>query len=100
MHGLRVELPMTTRAAWIALVFGVWAGAATAQAPSDYPSAPVRIFVPFAAGGPTDVVTRILADILSTRWGGKSIVVENRPGAGTILATAAVAKAAPDGLTF
>jgi len=91
---------MLIRGGCIALVLAALTGAAVAQAPSDYPSAPVRIFVPFAAGGPTDVVTRILADLLAARWGGKSIVVENRPGAGTILATAAVAKAAPDGLTF
>jgi tripartite-type tricarboxylate transporter receptor subunit TctC len=72
---------------------------AAAQAP-DLPASPVRILVPFAAGGPTDVVARILADLLSVRWGGKSVVVENRPGAGTIVATAAVAKAPPDGYTI
>ncbi len=60
----------------------------------------MKILVPFAAGGPTDVVARILADQFSARWGGKPVVVENRPGAGTIMATAAVAKAPPDGLTL
>src|SRR5215468_10571795 len=74
----------------------VLSGAARAD---DYPAGPVRILVPFAAGGPTDVVARILAELLSARWGGQSVVVENRPGAGTIVATAAVAKAPPDGLT-
>jgi tripartite-type tricarboxylate transporter receptor subunit TctC len=64
-----------------------------------FPTAPFRIFVPFAAGGPTDVVARILAELLTARWGGKSVVIENRPGAGTIVATAAVAKAPPDGHT-
>ena len=59
----------------------------------------VKLVVPFAAGGPTDVVARILADQLSARWGGKSVIIENRPGAGTIVATAAVAKAPPDGHT-
>ena len=58
------------------------------------------MLVPFAAGGPTDVVARILAELLSARWGGKTVVVENRPGAGTILMTQAVAKAPPDGLTL
>jgi len=71
--------------------------AARAQAP--FPTAPVRILVPFAAGGPTDVVARILAELLSAQWGGKPVLVENRPGAGTIVATAAVAKAPPDGHT-
>jgi tripartite-type tricarboxylate transporter receptor subunit TctC len=64
-----------------------------------YPSRPVRILVPFAAGGPTDVVARILADLLSARWAGQTVVIENRPGAGTIVATAVVAKAAADGYT-
>jgi tripartite-type tricarboxylate transporter receptor subunit TctC len=61
---------------------------------------PVRIYVPFAPGGPTDVVARILADLLAMRWGGRAVIVENRPGAGTIVATAALAKAPPDGATF
>ena len=70
---------------------------AHAQTTADFPTAIVRLFVPFAAGGPTDVVARILAEQLSARWGGKTVVIENRPGAGTILATAAVAKAPADG---
>jgi tripartite-type tricarboxylate transporter receptor subunit TctC len=74
------------------------AGEACAETP--LPAGTVRIVVPFAAGGPTDVVARILAELMSARWSGKSVVVENRPGAGTIVATAAVAKAPPDGLTL
>ncbi|HET9244967.1 MAG TPA: tripartite tricarboxylate transporter substrate binding protein, partial [Xanthobacteraceae bacterium] len=66
---------------------------AAAQTGADFPSRPVKLLVPFAAGGPTDVVARILADLLSARWGGQSVVIENRPGAGTIVATAALAKA-------
>jgi tripartite-type tricarboxylate transporter receptor subunit TctC len=73
--------------------------AATAQTPTDFPSRPVKLLVPFTAGGPTDVVARILADLLSARWGGQSVVIENRPGAGTIVATAALAKAPADGFT-
>ncbi len=72
---------------------------ASAAAQSEF-SAPVRIIVPFAAGGPTDVVTRILGQLLSARWGGRSVVIENRPGAGTIVATEAIAKGAPDGTTI
>ena len=83
-----------------ALALMLAGGVARAQSAADYPTGTVKILVPFAAGGPTDVVARILADQLSARWGGKSIVVENRPGAGTIVMTAAVAKAAPDGLTL
>jgi tripartite-type tricarboxylate transporter receptor subunit TctC len=90
-----------TPTGWLAALAlaAVTVASAAAQAP-DLPASPVRILVPFAAGGPTDVVARILADLLSTRWGGKSVVVENRPGAGTIVATAAVAKAPPDGATI
>ena len=82
----------------LALTFAV--RAAHGQSAADYPSGPVKILVPFAAGGPTDVVARILGEQLSLRWGGKTVVIENRPGAGTIVATAAVAKSAPDGLTL
>src|SRR5262249_57126392 len=77
----------------------VLAGAGAALAQSDFPNHPVKILVPFAAGGPTDVVARILADLLSARWGGQSVIVEDRPGAGTIVATAATAKAPADGYT-
>ena len=66
----------------------------------EFPTGTVRLLVPFAAGGPTDVVTRILGELLSARWGGKTVLVENRPGAGTIVATAAVANAPKDGYTF
>jgi tripartite-type tricarboxylate transporter receptor subunit TctC len=73
---------------------------AAAQSAADFPSRPVKLLVPFAAGGPTDVVARILADLLSARWGGQSVVIENRPGAGTIVATAALANSPPDGYTL
>jgi len=85
------------RAVVLALLMILAAPGARAQVP--FPAAPVRILVPFAAGGPTDVVARILAELLSAQWGGKSVLVENRPGAGTIVATAAVAKAPADGHT-
>ncbi len=60
----------------------------------------MRLIVGFAAGGPTDVFARVLADLLSARWVGTPVIVENRPGAGTILATTAVAKSPPDGYTL
>src|SRR5437899_10114254 len=83
-----------------ALLVVATAATASAQAPADFPNRPVKIVVPFAAGGPTDVVARILADLLTARWNGQSVVIENRPGAGTIVATAAVGKSAPDGYTM
>ena len=87
------------RRSLILAVLAMVLGVAPARAQAPYPAAPVRILVPFAAGGPTDVVARILAELLSAQWGGKSVLVDNRPGAGTIVATAAVAKAPPDGHT-
>ena len=81
-----------------ALALAVFAAPfAHAQPGAEFPVGTVRLVVPFAAGGPTDVVARILAEQLSARWGGKPVVIENRPGAGTIVATAAVAKSVPDG---
>jgi tripartite-type tricarboxylate transporter receptor subunit TctC len=71
-----------------------------AQEATDFPTGAVRIIVPFAAGGPTDVVARILGELLSERWHGRPVVVEDRPGAGTIVATAAIAKAPADGYTI
>src|SRR3954453_2690879 len=85
------------RALWLALP--LFAVVFEAGAQVDFPSRPVKFVVPFAAGGPTDVVARILGELLSARWHGQSVVVENRPGAGTIVATAAVAKAPADGYT-
>jgi tripartite-type tricarboxylate transporter receptor subunit TctC len=65
----------------------------------DYPAKPVRIIVPFAAGGPADVYGRVLAHHLGDALK-QSFVVEDRPGAGSIIGTDAVAKAAPDGYTL
>jgi tripartite-type tricarboxylate transporter receptor subunit TctC len=65
----------------------------------DYPSRTIRFIVPFGAGGPTDVFTRALAEELRKSLG-QSIVMENRPGAGTIIGTTEVSRAAPDGYTL
>lgn len=65
----------------------------------DYPNKPVRIIVPFGAGGPADVYARVLAQHLGDALT-QSFVVENRPGAGAIIGTEAVAKADPDGYTL
>src|SRR5262252_5132699 len=64
-----------------------------------FPARNVTLIVPFAAGGPTDVIMRILGERLSARWG-KSVIIENRPGAGAIVATAALARAEADGHTL
>lgn len=70
-------------------------GTAHAQ---QYPTKPVNIIVPFAAGGPTDTVARVIAQAMSKPLGG-NVVVENKPGPGGIIGAEYVAKAAPDGYT-
>src|SRR5258708_7625454 len=72
--------------------------AAPAQA-QDYPSRPVKVIVPFGAGGPTDIFTRALAEELRKTLK-EPFVMENRPGAGTIIGTDAAAKSPPDGYTL
>jgi tripartite-type tricarboxylate transporter receptor subunit TctC len=71
-------------------------GIAAAQA---WPSKPVKLVVPFAAGGATDVVARLLAQRLTDAWG-QSVIIENRTGAGGNIGADAVAKATPDGYTL
>ena len=71
------------------------AGAVQAQA---FPAKPVRIIVGFAAGGPTDVIARVMAQDMTASMG-QSVIVENRTGANAIIATDLVARAAPDGYT-
>jgi tripartite-type tricarboxylate transporter receptor subunit TctC len=73
------------------------AGAAFAQ--DDYPTQPITVVVPFAAGGPTDTVTRLIADPMSAALG-QQIVVQNVGGAGGTLGATQVAKADPDGYTL
>ena len=80
-----------------------WAAALLAVAPwvaaQDYPSRPVRVVVPFAAGGPADVYARFIATRLQEALG-EGFVVDNRPGAGSVIGTDAVAKSPPDGYTL
>jgi tripartite-type tricarboxylate transporter receptor subunit TctC len=72
---------------------------AVPAAAADYPNRPVRLIVPFGAGGPADLYARILAQHLSEETK-QAFVIEDRPGAGSIIGTDAVAKAAPDGYTL
>jgi tripartite-type tricarboxylate transporter receptor subunit TctC len=76
----------------------VAAAASIAQA-QDYPTRQITLIAPWPAGGAVDAVCRAVASPLSDRLG-KSVVVENRPGAGSVIGTAAGAKAAPDGYTM
>ncbi|MFO1323320.1 MAG: tripartite tricarboxylate transporter substrate binding protein [Burkholderiales bacterium] len=81
------------------LVALVAAFASFAGHAQDYPSRPIRIVVPFAVGGPADVYARFLGARLSESMG-QPFVIENRPGAGAVTGTDAVAKATPDGYTL
>ena len=65
----------------------------------DYPSKAVRIVVPFAAGGPSDILARVLAQKMTARWN-QPVIVDNRPGAGGSLGAGLVAKSPPDGYTL
>ena len=85
--------PITMTVATLALL----AGSAVAQ--TDYPSRPITMIVPFAAGGPTDTVARLIAEPM-TRSLGQQVIVENVAGAGGTLAAGREAKADPDGYTL
>jgi tripartite-type tricarboxylate transporter receptor subunit TctC len=84
------------RATAVAAFMAAAAAAASAQ---SFPSKPVHIFVPYPAGGGVDVLTRTLGDVVAKQWG-QSVVVENRPGAGGVIASQAAVTSAPDGYTL
>jgi tripartite-type tricarboxylate transporter receptor subunit TctC len=92
--------------AWLVRLSAIWASLATAlslaapvRAADNYPDHKVRLIVPFAAGGPTDVIARMVAEQLSNAWG-QQLYVENMPGAGGNLGVENGARAAPDGYTI
>jgi len=80
----------------IAVALGIFSGTASSQ---EFPSRPIALIAPFSPGGITDVLARVVAERMSQEL--KSpVIVENRPGAGAVIGTAAVAKAVPDGYTL
>src|ERR1700694_3292396 len=85
------------RIAAAAVAMSAAGGVAAAQSP--FPSKPVHIFVPYAAGGGVDILARTLGDMVSRQWG-QTVVVENRPGAGGVVASQALVAAPPDGYTL
>jgi tripartite-type tricarboxylate transporter receptor subunit TctC len=85
--------------AWSVAVTLALFGAAAAHAENGFPSKPVHVFVPYPPGGAVDIVARTLGDELAKRWN-QSVVIENRPGAGGVVAEEALAHAPPDGYTL
>jgi tripartite-type tricarboxylate transporter receptor subunit TctC len=88
-----------TRRQWLAASAAVLAPAALPAFAQAWPARPIRFICPYAAGGPSDILTRVLGDSLGARLG-QPLVVENKPGAGTRIANDLVSKAAPDGYTI
>ncbi|WP_427305995.1 Bug family tripartite tricarboxylate transporter substrate binding protein [Cupriavidus sp. H39] len=83
----------------IVLVAATFAGSAGSTLAADYPSRPIRLVVPYAAGGTIDLMARMLGPKLHAALG-QPVVVENRPGGGTTIGAASVARAEPDGYTL
>jgi tripartite-type tricarboxylate transporter receptor subunit TctC len=92
------EMPRVPRLLWLVLAFGLSALAPPAQA-QNFPTGPVRIIVPFPAGGATDVLGRVLSVNLQNLWGAP-VVTEYRPGAAGLIGTRQMAGAPADGQTL
>ena len=93
-------MPLTRRQAIAGCGGGLaWLAALPAKAQAAYPSRTIKMIVPYPAGGTTDLLGRMVADQFKSGLGA-TVVVENKPGAGTNIAAAVVATAAPDGYTF
>src|SRR6266568_206265 len=91
---------MTRRWIAFAMISALMMGTAAAQErPDAFPTRSIKIVVPFPAGGPSDVLARMIGQKMSEDWG-QAVVVENRVGANTVLGAQQVAKAAPDGYTL
>ena len=89
MKKIRSTMAAFTLGAWLAL----------SACAADYPARTIKIIVPFAPGGGSDVITRLLGERMSADLG-VPVIVENKPGASSIIGTDALAKAAPDGYTI
>jgi len=85
--------------AWIGGIAAALTLPLAAHAQDTYPSRPIHIVVPFPAGGPTDLISRVIAQKMSEDWK-VPVIIDNRPGGNTIIGALAVARAAPDGYTL
>src|SRR5947209_1211211 len=93
MHALRSAVLVFT------LLSALASSAVRAEPVEQYPSRAVHLVVPFPAGGPTDILSRVVGQRLSEVWG-QPVVIENQPGANTAIAAARVAKLPADGYTL
>src|SRR3989344_2536865 len=91
--------PLMSRRTWLGAAALAAACTGTTAFAQAYPNKPIKIVVPFAAGGATDVLARVLAEKMAVGLG-QPMVIDNKPGAAGIIGTDAVAKAAPDGYTL
>src|SRR6185503_12794499 len=94
-----METARSRRGIRIAAVLLALAPSLAAAAESPYPSRPIRIIIPYPAGGPRDIQARLLGNRLTEIWG-RSVIIDNRAGASGIVGTDIAAKAAPDGYTL
>jgi tripartite-type tricarboxylate transporter receptor subunit TctC len=90
--------PMLSRRRLPALALALGA-ALPGQARAAYPDRPVRIIVPFAPGGGTDIIARVMSEGMARELG-QPVIVDNKPGAGTLIGNDVVAKSTPDGYTL
>src|ERR1044071_4441371 len=83
----------------LALLACAVSGAYAQDKPADYPTRPIRLICPVAPGAGNDTITRAAGQMLADKWG-QTVVVDNRPGGGTVVATELGAQAPPDGYTI
>ena len=95
-----MKTTLTRRMLGLCLAAAGLVSAAGAQAQTSYPNRPVRLIVGFPAGTGPDIVARILAQKLSEGWGNIGVIVDNKPGAGGLIAAGEAARATPDGYTL
>jgi tripartite-type tricarboxylate transporter receptor subunit TctC len=91
--------PFRTAASTFLLAVAGFLHAIPAPAQTVFPSKPVHWIVPFQPGGSAEIISRVIANRLRVVWG-QPVIIDNKPGAGTLIGTEAIAKAAPDGHTF